>query len=245
MAIVTGKLDGKVALITGVGNRMGCAMAKMFVDEGAKVIAVDNSKNMLMQWEDMENVIPLLADITKQEDIERMVSKVECHFGRLDALCNITGNNDPNHPFYAADNDQWDHILGIDLETPLQICRRAIPIMTKGGGGSVVNIGSYAPLRRKHSPSFSTAKAGLVGLTKSIAHEYGKQGIRCNIIHPGGSYANHDEYSDCIYHTVSQVLPINWHGQVENIARKCLFLCCDNSNQINGAEITVAGNITV
>ncbi|ASA23458.1 SDR family NAD(P)-dependent oxidoreductase [Paenibacillus donghaensis] len=246
MAIVTGILEGKVALITSAGNDLGYVLAQMFIGEGAKVIAVDNSREALSQWGDMDNVIPMLADITKMEDIERMICEAECHFGRLDSLCNIAGTKDTGYPLDATDNSRGEHILGIDLETLFQICHRAIPTMIRGGGGSVVNIGSYTPLRGNYSSSYTTAKAGLVGLTKSIAYGYGKQGIRCNIIHPRRTYTNPNEILNGYYHPVGQTsskiidsLSLNGPGQAEDIARKCLFLCCDYSKQINGTELTI------
>jgi NAD(P)-dependent dehydrogenase (short-subunit alcohol dehydrogenase family) len=98
MSDYQGRLKGKVALITEAGNGMGYATTKLFLEEGARVIAVDISEKALVQWSGMENVIPVLADITKLENIERMVSEAETRFGRLDAVCNIAGINDLCYP---------------------------------------------------------------------------------------------------------------------------------------------------
>ncbi|MDR1619403.1 MAG: SDR family oxidoreductase, partial [Clostridiales bacterium] len=180
MSVSNGRLEGKVVLITGAGNGMGFATTKLFLEEGARVVAADISEKDLAQWNGVENVVPVLADITKLEDIERMVGEAEKRFGRLDAVCNIAGINDLCYPLEETDDARWDKIHNIDLKAPFRICRRAIPTMVKGGGGSIVNIGSYAAVRGNHGPSYTAAKAGINGLTKSIAVEYGKKGIRCN-----------------------------------------------------------------
>ena len=246
----TKRLNGKIALITGAGNGMGLATTKLFLEEGAEVIAVDYSESALKQWENSEGVVPVLADITKAEDIERMIMKAETVFGRLDCICNIAGINDLNYPLEDTDDDRWDRVHDIDLKAPFRICRRAIPLMVKNGGGSIVNIGSYAAVRGNHGPSYTAAKAGLAGLTKSIAYGYGKNGIRCNIINPGGTKTNIGEHSGGSYHPAGQSLskiisnfPVNWYGEPEDIAKTCLFLCSDDSKQINGAVIAVDGGM--
>jgi NAD(P)-dependent dehydrogenase (short-subunit alcohol dehydrogenase family) len=130
--------------------------------------------------------------------------------------------------------------------------RRAIPVMIKSGGGSIVNIGTYAALRGNHGPSYTAAKAGLEGLTKSIAFEYAKQGIRCNIIHPGGMATNIGQNSGGAYHEAGQKLskivqsmPVTFYGQPVEIAYTCLFLCGDESKLINGAVLSVDGGMSV
>ncbi|WP_052422031.1 SDR family NAD(P)-dependent oxidoreductase [Paenibacillus sp. FSL P4-0081] len=185
MSTVQGKLNGKVVLITGAGSGMGYATTKLFVEEGAKVVAVDYSEEAIKQWDNTENVIALVGDVTELEDIDRMVGEAEQQFGRLDCVCNIAGINDLSYPLDATDDERWDRVMDIDLKAPFRICRKAVPVMIKSGGGSIVNIGSYASERGNHGPSYTAAKAGLTGLTKSIAVGYGKEGIRCNIINPG------------------------------------------------------------
>ncbi|TWH57272.1 NAD(P)-dependent dehydrogenase (short-subunit alcohol dehydrogenase family) [Desulfitobacterium sp. LBE] len=251
MGNAKGRLEGKVALITGAGNGIGYAAAQLFAGEGAKVIAADILEKDLAGWNGVENVIPVLADITKLEDIERMVGEAETRFGRLDAVCNIAGINDLSYPLDATDDERWDRVHNIDLKAPFRICRRAVPTMIQGGGGSIVNIGSYAALRGNHGPSYTSAKAGVVGLTKSIAFAYGKQGIRCNIIHPGGTRTDIGAHSGGDYHPAGQALskivaamPVNWFGMPEDIARACLFLCSDDARHINGAEIAVDGGMS-
>ncbi|AIQ31527.1 hypothetical protein P40081_27775 [Paenibacillus sp. FSL P4-0081] len=250
MSTVQGKLNGKVVLITGAGSGMGYATTKLFVEEGAKVVAVDYSEEAIKQWDNTENVIALVGDVTELEDIDRMVGEAEQQFGRLDCVCNIAGINDLSYPLDATDDERWDRVMDIDLKAPFRICRKAVPVMIKSGGGSIVNIGSYASERGNHGPSYTAAKAGLTGLTKSIAVGYGKEGIRCNIINPGGTNTNIHKNSGGAYHPAGQVLskivasfPVNSYGQPEDIAKACLFLCSDDAKQINGAVLAVDGGM--
>jgi NAD(P)-dependent dehydrogenase (short-subunit alcohol dehydrogenase family) len=246
MADSKGRLEGKVVLVTGAGNGMGFATTKLFTEEGAKVIAVDLRENDLAKWNDNANVVPVVADITKLEDIERMVTEAEKRFGRLDAVCNIAGINDLGYPLEDTDDERWDRVHNLDLKAPFRICRRAIPFMLKNGGGSIVNIGSYAAVRGNHGPSYTAAKAGLIGLTKSVAVQYAEQGIRSNIINPGGVQTNLGEHSGGNYHPamaslskINAAMPVQCYLDPIEIARACLFLCSDESKFINGAVIAV------
>lgn len=220
MAEPNGKLAGKVALITGAGSGMGYAATRLFISEGASVIAVDHAKEALSQWEATAGVVPVMADVTALDGIERMVGEAEKRFGRLDCLLNIAGINDLSYPLEDTDDARWDRVIDIDLKAPFRICRRAIGTMVKGGGGSIVNIGSYAALRGNHGPSYTAAKAGLEGLTRSIAFAYAKSGIRCNIVHPGGTATNITKNSGGAYHEAAQkklsalimAMPVNFYG---------------------------------
>lgn len=252
MASTEGRLQGKVALITGAGNGMGYETVKLFAAEGAKVIAVDYREDDLKKWQDVDNVVPVLGNVTNMADIEHMVSIAETQFGRLDAICNIAGINDLNYPLEDTDDEMWDKVHDIDLKAPFRICRRAIPTMIKSGGGSIVNIGSYAAVRGNHGPSYTSAKAGLIGLSKSIAFAHGNDGIRCNIVNPGGTQTNIGEHSGGEYHpagqklsTLIQAMPVNWYMTPDEIAKVCLFLCSDDATRINGAVIAVDGGMAV
>lgn len=250
MSRLQGRLAGKVAVVTGAGSGMGYATTRLFSEEGALVIAVDYAEEAVNQWKGTENVFPLVGDVTKLEDIERMIGEAEERFGRLDAVCNIAGINDLSYPLDATDDARWDRVMDIDLKAPFRISRRAIPLMLRNDGGSIVNIGSYASERGNHGPSYTAAKAGLTGLTKSIAVGYGKEGIRCNIINPGGTNTNITKNSGGAYHPAGQTLskivssfPVNFYGEPEDIAKTCLFLCSEDARHINGAVIAVDGGM--
>ncbi|MDR1766258.1 MAG: SDR family oxidoreductase [Lachnospiraceae bacterium] len=247
-----GRLSGKTAVVTGAGNGMGEACTRLFAQEGAHVIAVDVSAKDMEKWQGAGQVTPLVADLTGTEGIEAVARAVE-DAGKLDALCNIAGMNDLSYPLEATDDARWDRIMDLDLKAPFRLCRRLIPLMVQGGGGAVVNIGSYAALRGNHGPSYTAAKAGLAGLTRSIAFAYGSQGIRCNIIHPGGMRTNIGEHSGGAYHPEGQArltamvkaMPFFCYGDPVEIANACLFLCSDEAKLINGASLSVDAGMSV
>lgn len=252
-ACMAGRLEGKVAVVTGAGNGMAYETTKLFVEEGAKVVAADIRAEDLAQWDGVEGVIAVVADITKLEDIEKIAKSAEDAFGKIDILCNIAGINDLSYPLEACDDERWDRVMDLDLKAPFRLCRRIVPTMVAGGGGSVINIGSYAALRGNHGPSYTAAKAGLEGLTKSIAFAYAKEGIRCNIIHPGGTMTNiHTHSGEGGYHEaqaklsgIMKALPVNFMCMPVEIAKACLFLASDDSTHINGAVLSVDGGMSV
>lgn len=245
-----GRLEGKVAIVTGGGNGVGAVTTKLFADEGAKVIAVDIREDDLKQWDGVENVTPLVADITTEEGIEAMVSTALDNYGKIDCLCNIAGINDRSFPLEATDDALWDRLMDLDLKAPFRLCRRIVPLMVENGGGSIVNIGSYAALRGNHGPSYTAAKAGLQGLTKSIAFAYAKEKVRCNIIHPGGMMTNIGEHSGGAYHEAQaklsglcRAMPVNGYFPPDEVAKAMLWLCGDESQLVTGAVISVDGGM--
>jgi NAD(P)-dependent dehydrogenase (short-subunit alcohol dehydrogenase family) len=216
------------------------------LEEGAKVIAADIRADDLAQWDDVQDVIPIVANVNNLDDIKAMVAAAVDNFGKLTTVCNIAGMNDLSYPLLETDDERWDKVLDLDLKAPFRICREAIPVMIEGGGGAIVNIGSYAALRGNHGPSYTAAKAGLVGLTKSIAFGYIDQGIRCNIIHPGGMRTQIGEHSGGNYHPAGarlsklvQAMPVFCYGDPVEIAKACLFLASDDAAYITGAELSV------
>lgn len=246
----TKRLEGKVALITGAGNGQGQAMAKLFAAEGAQVVAVDIDKKALENWEGVENVHPIYADIMNLSDVENMIAYAEDKLGRLDIVCNVAGINDLLYPLEDTDDARWDRVIDLDLKAPFRIIREAVKGMMKRGSGVFLNIGSYAAYRGNHGPSYSAAKHGLTGLTLSVAAYYADKGIRCNQINPGGVETNIAERSGGKYHEkgwehlgrATGNVPVAY-GQPEDIAHAALWLCCDESKLINGAIVAVDGGL--
>lgn len=253
---MAGRLEGKVAIVTGGANGMGLATTKLFSAEGAKVVAVDIREDDFANLEGVENVVTLTADITTLEGIEAIVEAAQTNFGKIDVLCNIAGMNDLSYPLEECDDERWDRIMDLDLKAPFRLCRRIIPLMVENGGGSVINIGSYAALRGNHGPSYTAAKAGLQGLTKSMAFAYMDKGVRVNIIHPGGTMTRIGEHSGGQYHPTGQpplskicaAMPLTGPygmGTPEDIARAILFLASDDSSRVTGAVLSVDGGMSV
>ena len=245
---MAGRLEGKRAIVTGAGNGMGLATATLFAKEGAQVVAVDMRADDLAALDGVDGIVTVAGDLTNLADIDRAVATAQERFGGLDALCNIAGINDLNYPLYDTDDARWDRVMDIDLKAPFRLIRAAMPLLLDGGG-AIVNIGSYAALRGNHGPSYTAAKAGLEGLTRSVAFEYMDKGVRCNIIHPGGTYTNIGGHSGGDYHAenqprlskIFQAMPQGWFGTADDIAKACLFLVSDDAAHITGAVLSVDG----
>lgn len=248
-----GKLSGKVALVTGAGSGVGFAVTKLFAAEGARVAAIARRDEHLKKWENVANVAPVRADLTRSEDIDRMVDETERRFGKLDIVCNIAGIHDRVHPLAETTDEMWDLVVDTNLKAPFQICRRAIKGMVERGYGVILNFGSLASVRGLHGPSYNSAKAGLIGLTTSIAVGYAAKGIRCNLIQSGGvkgtsidSTSGGSIHPDGLklFMDIAANYPVKWTCSPEEVAPTVLFMCSDESRHMNGAIVALDGGMS-
>ncbi|MEZ5655370.1 MAG: SDR family oxidoreductase [Sphingobium sp.] len=245
-------LNGKIAIITGGGAGIGHAIASLFAEQGAMVAAVVRSESSMRKWDGATGVVAVQADITQAEEIERLFADVERDLGKPDIVCNVAGINDLSFPVTETSDERWDAVMDLDLKAPFRICRRAIPGMVEKGSGAILNVGSYAALRGNHGPSYTAAKSGLIGLTRSIAVYYAKSGVRCNIINPGAVRTEIGTHSGGEYHPegykmfrgIVNELPVNWICDTNQIAPTALFLCSEEARHINGAVISVDGGMS-
>jgi NAD(P)-dependent dehydrogenase (short-subunit alcohol dehydrogenase family) len=247
-----GRLQGKVALVTGAGDGIGHEIAKLFLEHGAQIAAITQRQESYEKWIDVSGVQPIQADITRLDDVERMVDQTESRFGKLDIVCNVAGINDLGFPLDETTDERWDKVLDLDLKAPFRICRKAIVGMVARGSGVILNVGSYAAERGNHGPSYTAAKSGLIGLTRSIAVYYGGKGIRCNILNPGAVRTQIGLHSGGEYHPkglklfmdIAGTLPVKWACEPREIANSALFLCSDESKHVNGAILAVDGGMS-
>ena len=247
-----GRLKGKVALITGAGSGIGRAMTRLFASEGAQVTAVIHRQEDADQWKNVQNVLPIQGDITKLEDINRIVEEAERQFGRVDILCNVAGIHDLCYPLEETSDERWDDVLNVDLKAPFRLGRRVINGMVQRGDGVILNVGTIAASRGLHGPSYCAAKAGLIGMTLSIAAYYAKKGIRCNAINPGAVNTHIGVKTGEPYHAaglkmvldIIKSAPVKEECEPEDIAPTALFLCSDEAKHINGAVVAVDGGLS-
>jgi len=251
--IERGRLAGKTALITGAGNGIGYAMVKLFAHQGAQIAAVSLHDASLANCRNIENVVPIQADVTRLEDIDRMLTQAEHRFGKVDILCNVAGIHDQCYPVDETTDELWDKVMALDLKAPFRICRKVIPSMAERGSGVILNIGSaYASIRGNHGASYTAAKHGIVGLTLSIAVAYASKGIRCNALSPGSVTTHIGAHSGGHAHPQGTKLVMDllalFPGRKEcdpkDVAQTALFLCSDESKHVNGAVVSVDGGLS-
>ena len=244
------RLQDKVSVITGAASGMGLAMAKLFTQEGATVIAADlNEERLTEAIEDIKanggKIEGVAGNIADQATAEGLVDQAINAYGRLDILCNNAGIMDYMQGVGELSDDVWRRVLSVNLEGPMFTSRRAVPQMLSQGGGSIINIASTAGISGGAAgAAYTASKHALVGLTKNTAWMYAKQGIRCNAICPGGTQTNiaesmpQDQLDPAGAGRAGEFAGlIPAYLDSKDIAELALFLASDESRCINGAII--------
>jgi meso-butanediol dehydrogenase/(S,S)-butanediol dehydrogenase/diacetyl reductase len=250
------RLEGKTALITGGGAGIGCSIAEVFAAEGAKVCITGRRQSALDETAGTlpsDCVLTCAGDVSKLEDAERMVQTALGFNGRLDILVNNAAI-DPAGSVVDIDPDLWRQVVEINLTGPFLMMKHAIPHMIEGGGGSIINIASLAGIRcLPGMPAYCSTKAGLIMLTKQVALDYGPEGIRSNVVCPGGTRTEMLENSlapaakaldtdlDGVFARMSAKSPLRRMATPEEIARICLCLASDDFSFVTGAEVVADG----
>jgi len=244
------RLENKVAVITGAGSGMGRAMASLFAAEGASVVAAEWNAAALKQVVDEVtatggSIVGVEGNVASEEDCERIIDTAVRTYGRIDVLCNNAGVMDTNQAVGELTNEMWERVLGINLNGPMFLSRKAVTIMVAQGAGSIVNTSSLAGLGGGAAGvAYTVSKHGLIGLTRNTAFVYGPEGVRCNAIAAGAVETNimasidptkMDPKASARYQTWYAAIP----GQLkaDDIAQLALFLASDESKMINGAII--------
>lgn len=256
---MNGRLQGRVAIITGAASGQGAVAARIFAEEGARVAAFDLNADGLaaLSIEDAE-LLRVKCDLTKSDQVRRGVGAVLDRFCRIDVFYNNAGavtrrpgEWDPSQDGLVMDitEEVFDQNIAINLKSQFLLCKYALPHMITGGGGAIVNVSSLGgPVIGTSSHAYCIAKAGVVGLTKSIAYSYGRQGIRANAICPGvveTPLVDHLLTNKRYVDEFASGHPMGRFGLPEEIARVGLFLASDESSYVNGAVVTADGGWTV
>jgi NAD(P)-dependent dehydrogenase (short-subunit alcohol dehydrogenase family) len=238
-----GLLDGKVAVITGAGSGMAKASTRVFVREGARVVASDISgKEKDTAAEVGGSVIPFHCDVTREADVEALMAEAVKQFGRIDAVLNVAGIGKGGLLTDITMKD-YDTTLDVDLRGVLLGMKHGIRAMLKTGGGVILNWSSVGGMNASPATSvYSAAKAGVIAVTKAAAVEYGSKGIRANAICPGLIMTEIMGASGAQNFPEMLKKPaLGRPGQPMEVAEVAAFLASDRASFVSGAIIPVDG----
>lgn len=234
-----------VALVTGAAGALGAAIATRLARDGMTVVVVDIAGDKLRPLAQAIGAIAIEADLVRPESAQEIMALMREQAGGLDHLVNNAGLNRPQSIFdlQAAD---WDAVQAVNLRAPVLLCQAAIPFWRERGGGSIVNIGSRVWLSGA-IPAYTASKAGVVGLTRSLAVELGRLNVRANAVAPSyvdTPFTRMDRPAADIAARQEQVLgitPLGRIGSAEDIANAVAFLVSPDSSFITGEILHVCG----
>jgi NAD(P)-dependent dehydrogenase (short-subunit alcohol dehydrogenase family) len=243
------ELKGKVSLVTGAGSGIGEAIARSFADAGSTVIVVDINDVPAKEVATSigESAHPEVADVSDPESVRDLIDRVMNTHGRLDVAVNNAGIGGDTAPVADYPLDGWRKVIAVNLDGVFYSMRYEIPAMLKSGGGSIINMGSVlSSVGFQQSAAYVAAKHGLVGLTKTAAIEYSKDGIRVNAVGPGfieTPLLKKPESAEIVA-GVKALHPIGRLGQPEEVAAVVAFLASDQASFVSGSYYTVDGAYT-
>lgn len=250
-------LDGKVAFITGGGTGIGRATARRLTDRGARVAIVGRRVDPLRAIAKETGALAIACDVTDTAAVDRAIAQTVAELDGLDIIVNNAGTAGRGS-IEAIDDDAWDEMLDVNLKGPVRVARAAVPHLRASGGGSIVNVASIAALfAAKHSVTYSTTKAALLGLTRSMAIDLGGDGIRVNTLCPGwvdtpmagGAVQLTAEVNRVDTEHARQLMvgrnPIQRLSDPDEIASCIEFLASDASSFVTGAILIADGGQSV
>jgi NAD(P)-dependent dehydrogenase (short-subunit alcohol dehydrogenase family) len=249
------RLRGKVAFITGAGMGMGRAAAVLFAEEGARVVVADidaaaAKETVTLVEQAGGQALATVGDVALEADVRRMIEEGVRRFGRLDVLHNNAGVlwKDRDRSVLETDETWWDRVMAINLKSVFWVSKYGIPELRKAGGGSIILMGSVSALAgfTRAQDAYTAAKGALISLGKSLAIQFARDRIRCNVIHPGivDTPLQAPYLTDAIRKEFETGIPLGRIAQPREIAYVALFLASDESSFMTGAELVVDGGFT-
>jgi NAD(P)-dependent dehydrogenase (short-subunit alcohol dehydrogenase family) len=237
-------LQGRVAIVTGAARGIGRAIADRFSESGARVAiwdidgaAAENTAASIV------NAVDFTVDVTDPRSIDAALATTAAQIGLPDILVNNAGITGPNHPLDQYPIDDWRRVIEIDLMGVYYCCRAVVPLMRRRSKGRIVNIASIAGKEgNPNASAYSAAKAGVIGLTKSLGKELAETGIRVNAVAPAA--AKTDIFAQMTEAQIAYMLskiPMGRFVQVEEIAALVAWLCSDECSFATGAVFDISG----
>jgi NAD(P)-dependent dehydrogenase (short-subunit alcohol dehydrogenase family) len=247
------RLGGKVCIVTGAGSGIGRATAIRFAEEGARVTAVDIDRDSVDATVRSigSAAVAVQADVSVASQVKAYTDATVERWGELHVVFNNAGVNLPG-VFHEASDEVIDRTLDVNVKGCIYGCRYAIPYMLAGGGGSLINTTSVNGIvAEPFLTIYATSKGAIVMLSKGIALDYAKQGIRCNALAPGWvdtpiNYAHAEMLGGLkeVYATIDSFQPIGRPGEPREIANCALFLASDESSFVTGSVLVADGAMT-
>ena len=240
---MAGRLDGKVAVITGAASGIGAETARLFQQEGAKVVGVDLS-------DDAVSDLAIKADVTDPAAVEGVYTQAREQFGHIDVLFNNAGiSPDDDASILDTSVESWDKVQNVNLKSVFLCCKFGIPHLLDNGGGSIINTASFVAVMGAavSQISYTASKGGVLAMSRELGVEFARKGIRVNALCPGPVntpllqelYANDPEKAG----RRLEHLPPGRFAEVSELARAVLFLASDDSTYVNASTFLVDGGL--
>ncbi len=245
------RLQNKVAIVTGAAGGMGAAIARLFTQEGAAVLATDIQFDKLDAWVKNAN-LPKLAciqhDVQSAANWQQVVDKAVELFGKIDILVNNAGVYQPMETTEATTLERWNQVLSINVTSAFLGAKSALPHLKKSGKAAIVNIASIAGMVGGNGAAYSSSKGAMRLITKDQAVEFAPFNIRVNSIHPGGVLTPMTEHlfpADEAQRSamLAAMCPLGRIGTAEEIAYGALYLASDESSYVTGSELVIDGGM--
>lgn len=241
-------LKDKVAIVTGSARGLGAATARRLAEEGAKVVITDINEELAQATAaalraDGFNAHCVIANVTKADDVQRLVSETVATFGAVHILVNNAGAPRDKYLVKMSEDD-WDFVISVMLKGAFLMSKAVMPHMIEQGWGRVINISSRAHFGNPTQANYSTAKAGLIGLAKALAMEEGRYGVTVNCVAPGFMETEMIQALptyEVIKERALQMQPIKRVGRPSDIADAVAFLASERASFISGEVLHVTG----
>lgn len=241
------RLENEVFVITGAQGGMGKEAVKRFLEEGAFVVAVDINVDGV---EESDRLLPIAADLTKEEEVAKVFSAASEKFDRIEGLVNIAGIAQPVTPIEEVSLADWEKIMRVNSTALFLTCRAAVPYMKKQGNGVIVNIASISMVRpRPGLNAYIASKGAAVSFSQALAIELAEYGIRVNVVNPGpadtnmlGQFTSRDADIEVMKESVfKKSVPLGRLINPNDIANSLVYLCSKEAAIVTGSVINVDG----
>ncbi len=256
MSTTMGRLDGKIAIVTGAGSRgdilgNGQATAILFAREGAKVMLVDSNQENLDRTQDHIELeggvcISFVGDVTDSSMCREIVKNTIEEYGSLDILHNNVGIGGAGNVVQVSEED-WDRVLRVNIKSMMLMGKYSVPEMGVSGGGSIINISSISAIRPRGLTPYTVSKSGVIALTKAMAVDHAEDGIRVNCILPGPIYSSMTapNMTPEKRQIRQEASPLKVEGTPWDVAWAAVFLASDEAKWVTGVALNVDGGVTL